>query len=262
MKLALARSLDFLAALAVCATLATVVSATSCSSGCAALPAGGVGQDADALARAIEGAVNKAAWDQTGAVRFGFRGTRSFVWDRQRSFFYAKAGDTEVWLDLWDQGGTAKQAGQDVDDATRSKLLADAWGWFCNDTFWLNPLAKLFDPGTTRELVLLDPGKPPALKVSYASGGTTPGDAYLWIVDDKNKPVAVRMWVSVLPVKGIEFSWDGWTSLATGAVVATEHRAAGVVEVAIDAPAGAATLQALEPGADRFAALVARRAGR
>lgn len=236
---------------------------TSCSSGCAALPTGGAGSDADALAHAIESAVGKDAWERTGAVRFGFRGKRSFVWDKQRSFFYGNSGDDEVWLDLWDRSGTARRAGVDVDEATRAKLLADAWAWFCNDTFWLNPLVKLFDEGTTRELVVLEGGRRErALKVSYASGGATPGDSYLWIVDDENRPIAVRMWVSVLPVKGIEITWDGWTSLATGAAVATRHVAVGALDITIDDPVGAATLAALEPGPDRFAVLVERRAHR
>lgn len=229
--------------------------------GCVAVPQGNTGTEADALARAIETATSKQAFDETGAISFGFRGTRNHVWDKQRGFFYSKAGDDEIWLDLGDRGGTAKRAGADVDEATRSKLLADAWAWFCNDTFWFNPLAKLFDEGTSRELVALDGdhAKHKGLKVTYASGGTTPGDAYLWIVDDTHKPIAVRMWVSALPMKGLEFSWGGWTSLATGALIATAHKA-GPLDVSIDAPAAAATLAALEPGADRFAALVMRRA--
>jgi hypothetical protein len=229
---------------------------------CASLPAGDK-QGADDVARAIEVGVNKAAWDATGAVKFGFRKQRVHVWDKARGFFHTTSGDEEVWLDVWDQGGVAKKGGVEVtDEAQRTKMLAQAWTLFCNDTFWLNPLAKLFDDGVTRELVTIDDKR--GLKVSYASGGTTPGDSYVWILSDdpakEPRPVAVRMWVSVLPVKGIEFSWTSWTTLATGALITTTH-SAGPVDVTIDDPVGATSLSALEPGApDRFAVLVARRA--
>lgn len=229
------------------------------SASCASLPAGD-NNGADDVARAIEASVNKPAWDQTGAVKFGFRKQRQHVWDKERGFFHMQRGDEEVWLDLWDRGGFAKKAGVDVtDEATRAKLLNDAWALFCNDTFWLNPLVKLFDEGVTRELVTVDGRR--GLKVSYASGGTTPGDAYVWILDEAmKKPVAVKMWVSALPVKGIEFTWTSWTTLATGARVTTTHNA-GPVEVTVDDPVGATSLSALEPNApDRFAALVQRRA--
>ena len=229
-----------------------LVTATSCAS----LPAGDK-SGADDIARAIEAHVNKTAWDNTGAIKFGFRKQREFVWDKERGFFHMKRGDEEVWLDLWDRGGFAKKAGGDVDETTSAKMLSDTWAMFCNDTFWLNPLVKLFDPGVTRELVTVDGRN--GLKVSYASGGTTPGDSYLWILDDSKKPVAVRMWVSALPVKGIEFSWTSWTTLATGALVGTTH-SAGPVEITIDDPVGATSLTALEPNVpDRFAALVTRR---
>ncbi len=229
-------------------------------SGCAALPAGSTGASADALAHAIEANVDKAAWDATGAVRFGFRGAHDYVWDKERAMVYVKNGSDEVWLDLMDHGGIAHTDGKAVDDATRAKMLASAWEMFCNDTFWLNPLVKLFDAGTTREIVALDGDHRShrGLKVTYASGGTTPGDTYVWIVDDKNTVVAVRMWVSVLPIKGAEFAWGSWSTLATGAKVALAHKA-GPLNVPIDAPAGAKTLAELEPGVDRFAALVARR---
>jgi hypothetical protein len=230
--------------------------ATTCA--CASLPAGDP-KGADDVARAIEAHVNKTAWDNTGAVKFGFRKSRVHVWDKERGFFHMQRGDDEVWLDLWDRGGVAKKGGVDVsDEATRAKMLHDAWTAFCNDTFWLNPLVKLFDEGVTRELVTID-GKN-GLKVSYASGGATPGDAYVWLFDDAKKPVAVRMWVSALPTKGIEFSWTSWATLATGALVGTTHNA-GPVAVTIDDPVGATSLAVLEPNVpDRFASLVARRA--
>ena len=231
--------------------------ASSCSSACASIPQGTAGADADALARKVEAWVGKDAWDKTGGVRFDFRGARSFLWDKKRDFVDVKKGDVEVLLDLWDHGGFVQRAGADVTGPERDKLLADAWGWFCNDTFWLNPLVKLFDAGTARELVTLDGAR--GLKVTYGAGGVTPGDTYVWLVDDDGRPRAVRMWVSVLPAKGLEFSWEGWVTLATGAKVASKHVAAGL-DVPLHDPAGALTVAELADGHEVFQRLVDRRA--
>lgn len=237
---------------------AALVSLVLFTSSCAGVPTGEAGASADALARKIEQNVRRDKWDEVGAVTFAFRDTRTHLWDRARGMHHVKSGDLEVWLDLWDRGGVVKKAGVVVTGDAAQKALADAWSWFCNDTFWLNPLVKLFDDGVTREIVTVD-GRP-ALKVAYASGGVTPGDTYVYLVDDAGTVTAVRMWVQVLPIKGLEFTFGGWQELDTGARIATSHVTAGN-DVSIGALRGARTLADLVPGPDPFAALVARRAG-
>jgi hypothetical protein len=133
-------------------------------------------------------------------------------------------------------------SGSDLDEA-----LADAWKAFCNDTFWFNPLVKLFDDGTERALVRTETGAD-ALLITYASGGVTPGDAYLWHLGPDDRPTAWQMWVQILPIGGVRMTWSGWVALETGAVVSTFHEGT-VANLALTEVAGTATLDALEPGA-------------
>ena len=70
---------------------------------------------------------------------------------------------------------------------------------------------KAFDPGTSRALLKLPNGND-GLLVHYNSGGVTPGDTYLWHLDENGLPVAWQMWVGIIPVGGMQFSWEDWTN--------------------------------------------------
>jgi hypothetical protein len=216
------------------------------------LPQGVAGPAADDLARAVERAVNKTAWDRTGAVRWTFRGKHQHLWDRTRQLSRVRFADHEVLVDLTRRTGRAYRRGAEVTGPKAAGLVKRAYGYFINDSFWLNPLTKLFDPGVERLLVQAPDG--PALLIRYTSGGLTPGDSYLWLAAPDGTPRAWRLWVSILPLPGLEFSWEGWITLSTGARVSTVHRSA-LLRIPLTDVAGAATLAELEPGPDPFAPL-------
>jgi uncharacterized membrane protein len=221
-------------------------------------PRGETGPQADALARSIEKAVDKDAWERTGAVAWTFAGRNHHLWDRARSFDRVRFGDAYVLCDLSKRTGIAFRNRVRVGGAAEQTLVARAYAAWINDSFWLNPLVKLFDDGVTRSVVRTDEDGQ-ALLISYSSGGLTPGDAYLWLLPatGEARPRGWRMWVSVLPIKGLGSSWDGWTQLATGAWVATRHQLGKTpIRLALTGVAGAATLRELVQGADPFAPLV------
>lgn len=219
-------------------------------------PSGTPGPAADELARAVERSVDVEAFARTGAVRWTMRKRRAHLWDRRRNLARVRWGRNEVLLDVQRQAGRAFAGGQELSDEPRKELVAKAYKAFLNDSFWLNPLAKLFDEGVTRSLVQHEGAD--ALLVHYGSGGVTPGDSYLWILDGHKRPRAWRLWVKILPIPGVEMTWDNWTQLVTGAWISTSHRLAGREVVMLTDVAGAPTLAELEPGADPFAPLVAR----
>jgi len=109
---------------------------------------------------------------------------------------------------------------QDVEKT--DNLIKKSWDYFNNDSFWLSAPFKVFDNGTERSIVTLEDGRK-GLMVTYVSGGTTPGDSYVWILGDDYKPVAIKMWVSIIPIGGIEFTWENYTQLSSGAWIAQDH---------------------------------------
>jgi hypothetical protein len=222
--------------------------------GCgAALPEVKPGPDADVLARKMMAAVQDDAWRATGAVQWTFAGKRAHLWDRRRQFAQISWDETRVLLDVNGRRGLAWKAGEPLTgDAAVTAVDAGHAGWV-NDAFWLNPVSKAFDPGTTRARVQGE-GREGVL-VRYTSGGRTPGDAYLWWLGADGTPTAWQMWTSNIPIGGLEASWAGWQALSTGARISTEHSLA-VKTLKLTDVKGAATLGALLAGPDPFAALV------
>jgi len=220
------------------------------------LPRGEPGPTADALARAVETAVHKEAWERTQAVTWLFAGRNHHLWDRRRMFDRVRMGDVEVQVDLTTKRGVAFRKGAPLDGSERDKLVQKAYAAWINDSFWLNPLAKLFDDGVQRSRIVQKAGGPDGLLISYSSGGLTPGDSYLWLLDANQRPVATEMWVSIIPIKGLHFSFEGWIELATGALISTQHKV-GPTTLKLADVAGAPTLAELVPGPDPFAALAA-----
>ncbi|MEM1418055.1 MAG: hypothetical protein AAGH15_24375 [Myxococcota bacterium] len=208
------------------------------------------GRDPEPLAARVEAAVDLAAWERTGAVRWDFGGRHQHLWDRRRSLAEVRWGDTVARIRLADRSGEAYEAGERLEGAAARAACEKAYGFWANDSFWLNPLAKLRDEGVTLGVAALEEGGE-GLLVSYASGGVTPGDAYLWELGTDGKPTRWRMWVQILPVGGVPASWDGWEALPTGAVIATRH-ALGPVTLEITDLEGAETLGELTGGRDPF----------
>lgn len=185
-------------------------------------PSAAPSAQADALARKMMQAIDKKAWDSTYVVQWTFMDMHHFLWDKGRKSVQVKWKENEVLLHTDTQTGQAFVDGAKVTGTQANELLAQAWSFFCNDSFWLNAPAKAFDKGTTRSIVTLDDGRQ-ALLVSYSSGGVTPGDAYAWILDENGRPTSYKMWVNIIPVGGLEVSWEDWTSLSTGAKIAQVH---------------------------------------
>ena len=186
------------------------------------LPKGAAGPAANALARKMEAALNKDAWDDTRFVSWQFRTGTDYLWDKDRKAVRVKWGDTEVYLRTQNQSGRVFENGKEVtDEEQKQASLAKAWAFFANDSFWLCAPMKAFDPGTTREIVKLEDGSD-GLLVRYNSGGVTPGDSYLWHLTEEGLPKAWQMWVNIIPVGGLEFSWEDWTA-APQPRVAQQH---------------------------------------
>lgn len=188
------------------------------------LPKGQSGKAADAMARKMLSSLNPQAYKETRFIEWSFRnGANSYKWDKKRGSCLVKWDDYEVRLNLGDtKQSKVLKDGQKLSGEEKMKRITQAIDMFNNDSFWLVAPFKVFDKGTRRSLVTMKNGDE-AFLVTYTSGGTTPGDSYLWILNESGFPKAFQMWVSIIPIGGIEASWDDWQITESGTYLPKSH---------------------------------------
>ncbi len=188
------------------------------------LPIGVKGAEAEQLASNMLDALDYEAYKNTNYIEFTFKNRHHYKWKKKEATCMVHWEDYKVNLNLED---TAKSKtfvhNFEVSGEQSQELISNAIDYFNNDSFWLVAPYKVFDKGTERSIVALKDGNK-GLLVRYTSGGSTPGDSYLWHLDDNNKPIGFQMWVDILPIGGLKASWNDWTTTESGAQLPTFHK--------------------------------------
>ncbi len=200
--------------------LLTVISVITYHSYHEDLPQGKIGTEADSLAIKMLQALDYDAYKNTRYIEWSFRGEHFYKWDKLNGIVEVSWGNKKVILHTAEIEKSI--AYEDTKQSINSELISTAENYFNNDSFWLVAPYKVFDFGVTRSIVLHNGKK--ALLVTYNAGGSTPGDSYLWLLDDNYIPKAFKMWVSIIPIGGVEASWNNWKTTSSGAKLPTEHR--------------------------------------
>ncbi|MFL0120432.1 hypothetical protein V2611_01385 [Tenacibaculum maritimum] len=183
------------------------------------LPKGKQGAKADKLAHKMLNALNYEAYKNTRFLEWSFRGKRFYKWDKKEHVVTVSWENTKVILNtkepnktkIFENGALVKN----------EAVLKKATDYFNNDSFWLVAPYKVFENGIERRLVNYQNKE--ALLVTYTSGGSTPGDSYLWILNEKGLPISYKMWVSIIPIGGTEASWSDWVTTQSGALLPFKH---------------------------------------
>lgn len=178
---------------------------------------------ADQLAKNMLDSLNVQAWHKMQYIKWTSRGSNRYIWHKPSNRAIIFSDKYKVVLDLNTRKGiVTNKAGLKVVGKEAEKANDDAWSRWCNDSFWMFAHYKVFDPGTSRTFVPMEEGKI-GLMVSYETGGVTPGDKYLWIMNKNLIPEAYKMWVKVIPLGGTHATWENWRRLENGLMVAPKH---------------------------------------
>ena len=184
------------------------------------LPEGKKGKEADALAIKMFNAINNDAFENTEILKWSFRGEHFYTWNKQENIVHISWAQYKVTLhtkqvdksELYIDGKLSKN----------NDIIKKAQDYFNNDSFWLIAPHKIFDAGTERSIVK-HKGKD-ALLITYTSGGSTPGDSYLWILDENYMPTSFKMWTSIIPIGGVSATWSDGKKTSAGLQLPTKHK--------------------------------------
>lgn len=191
------------------------------------LPYGQQGEEADQLAGKMLQALNYEGYKEIRELSWTFSSLgreRHFKWQKKKGLCTVAWDSISVDLDLKNLKKSNIKINNIAYKGEKEKdLIYTAESKFNNDSFWLVAPFKLFDKGVERRRVILEDGSD-ALLVTYKSGGNTPGDSYLWLLDKDFKPKAFNMWVSISPIGGLEASWEKWTETTQGVFLPQLHQ--------------------------------------
>jgi len=183
------------------------------------LPEGTKGKEADALANKMLNALNYEAYKNTEIIKWSFRDEHFYTWDKQNDIVHVSWAEYKVTLHT--KHPEKSELYIDGKLSENKEIIKKAEGYFNNDSFWLIAPYKVFDAGTERSIVNYN-GKD-ALLITYTSGGSTPGDSYLWILDKNYLPTSFKMWTSIIPVGGISATWSDLKDTKSGIKLPKKH---------------------------------------
>lgn len=188
------------------------------------IPKGESGPEADALAYRMLGALNYKNYNNTKELEWSFRGDHHYKWDKEKEIVSVSWNDVVVYLDLITPSSSKATINKQPASYEETKnLIEKAQSYFFNDSFWLVAPFKVFDRGTERYLVDLEDGSE-ALLVTYTQGGDTPGDSYMWIIEPSGKPKSFLLWTKIIPIGGVEATWEEWIKTDSGVHLPTLHK--------------------------------------
>lgn len=188
------------------------------------LPIGIEGEQADAIAYKMLDALDYEAYKNTNYIEWTFKKRHHFKWQKNENTCLVFWKDFKVNLDLKNSLQSKAYVHKfKVDGEKAIELITEATKHFNNASFWLVAPYKIFDEGTKRSLVKTKHNED-ALLVTYTTGGNTPGDSYLWFLNDTGKPEKFKMWTSNLPIDGLEATWEDWITTESGAQLPTFHK--------------------------------------
>jgi len=188
------------------------------------LPTGIQGPRADSLATKMLRSLDYEAFNKTKYIEWTFKNRHHYRWNKNNNSCTVYWKEFKVDLKLNDTSKSKAYVHNFGVEGDQAQILINkAVKYFNNDSFWLVAPYKVFDQGTERRLVQLDSGAE-GLLVTYTLGGSTPGDSYLWLLDKNFKPKSFKMWTSVLPIQGLEATWENWITTESGALLPSFHK--------------------------------------
>ena len=190
------------------------------------IPKGEEGARVEELVDNMLSSLNDDGYRKLNSISWTFRDSHHYLWDKKENSVSVTFDRASVRLNF----GTGNHEVISSSNANEDSLIQVAISYFYNDSFWLVAPFKIRDAGTSRKYVETDDGA--GILVNYSSGGVTPGDSYLWVLDENFRPKYWRLWTSNVPIPGMKFGWSNWKQYQ-GVWFSSEHQGPGPLAIDI-----------------------------
>ena len=192
------------------------------------LPQGKTGEKADQLAFNISNALHYEAYQNTDIISWTVQGF-DYIWNKTANKVDIQWGINHVIYTTNTPQNSQILKPTNLSEEKKQKIIETAKSKFNNDSFWLVAPFKLFDDSAERRYIEATENENSSLLITYTSGGSTPGDSYQWFVDSNFIPTHCKMWVSVIPIKGLPATWSDWEATETGILFSQKKKILGQI---------------------------------
>lgn len=182
------------------------------------LPEASENREAGLIALDMLEAVHFNDWQRTAVVSWTSSGKNNYIWDKTNDVVFVKWDNYEVVLNTNRIIGKATTDGLELKGIKADRLIKEAWKKWKNDSFWLNAPAAVMDDGVKLQTVMAEDSSKQLL-VTYNNG-----NSYLWQLEANGLPENFKIWDSEKAIGGIKATWENWTELSSGAMIATKHK--------------------------------------
>lgn len=187
------------------------------------IPAAKYDNNTQLMVDSIKSFINYDQYIHTDYLSWTFKKRHHFKWYKNKGLCEVYWENIKVKLELNNQENSLVYINEKLIDVSQYEpYIEKAVKLFNNDSFWLLAPFKLEDEGTIHRTTLIDNKK--ALMVTYTKGGTTPGDTYVWLFDEKGNPKSFKMWVDLIPIGGLEATWNDWILTDSKIKLPTVHK--------------------------------------
>lgn len=180
----------------------------------------------DKTSSSMQETIGIKAWNKTRYISWITNNKRHYIWDKKEEFAKVSWSGNEVFLNLKTGASIVKIKGIDVIDQNKKEKLAYlAKEHFEADRFWFAAPFEVFGFQIHRSMVLLEGQSKRSLCIQYLDNhDSRAGEAYIYILDEKDRPLSWKMWNDRFHLDGLSSDWMDWQKSSTGFWYPSSHK--------------------------------------
>lgn len=190
------------------------------------LPQGSDNATGDKISQEMQETLGIKAWNKTRYISWTTSNERYYIWDKKEGLAKVSWSGNEVLLNLNTGESIVKIKGVEISHLEKKeKLVYLARDYFEADKYWFSAPYEVFESDVQRSMVLLEGQSKRSLCIQYSdTHDSRSGEAYIYILDENNRPLTWKMWNDRFYLDGLSSDWIDWQKSSTGFWYPSSHK--------------------------------------